>query len=298
MQLTESLILVRLSFGLPGQTRQIDGRETADAAGAQRDRVKASIRLYTGSAFQAIKTRQGEIARSLQKLAFSVDATIRGTYILPRAMLDEAEAIIATGKADVEQLVTDFLAGDYEAERDRARKELGSAFSEELYPPAEAARTSFKVIYSYFAMDVPEGLPPEIQEREIARLKAETDAIAQECREALRGGFADLIAHLTERLAPDADGRRKRLHETAVTNLADFLATLERRDITGDSGLRQLAAQARTVIGGVSAETLRQSAGAAESIRAQLGAVKTQLDAMIRTEGARKFDLEGDTDAA
>lgn len=298
MKLTEPLTLIRLSYSFPSQTRKVSSEAAAQELEADRARLNATAKLYNGKAFAAIKTHRAAVKARLLSLAIQVPMGMDGVYIQPRRCLDKAEQILTEGKATDDQLIETFITEAYEQERTAARLELGKAYRDDDYPPAEQLRQQFGMSWSYMALDIPEDLPAEIRDRETARLQTQFDQIAQDCRSALREGLAKMVNHLADSLKPDADGRRKRLYATTVDNLRDFLNTIESRDITSDSAIRELAARARDVLGTVRADDLKDSSWTANKVRDGLEQVGQQIAALVRTEGVRKIDLFSDENAA
>ncbi len=291
MKLTEPIVFVRLSFSLPGQQRQIDNSAAADSVGATRNRVRTVAKLFASDAFSAITAADNAARCELLRCAIRVEGAPAGAYILPRKLLERAIMALESCKAKRAALITEFLAGAYDAERERARMELGTAYDSSDYPPADKARQSFNMRWQLFALDVPEELPDTVRAAESAKLRAQIDQVATECRQALRVGLGDLVQHLVDRLKPDADGRRKRLAETTVVNLRDFLSTIAERDITADADIRALADKAKTILGAATADALRNSTRYAERISEGLAEVANSIDSLIKTDGARAFDF-------
>ena len=56
MKLTENIMFVSLGFSLPKQSTKIEAQSDVE-----QERVKASAKLYSGKAFQAITTDQAKI---------------------------------------------------------------------------------------------------------------------------------------------------------------------------------------------------------------------------------------------
>ncbi len=139
---------------------------------------------------------------------------------------------------------------------------------------------------------MPQDLPPEVRDRETARLQQQISQVADDCRQALRSGLAELVGHLVERLTPDSSGKTKRLNATAVENLREFLATVSDRDITGDAEIRALGEKAKAVLGDAKADDLRGSGELSANIRAGLADVATAAEKLITVDGERKIDLD------
>ena len=292
IRLSEPIIFTRLAFSLPGQSRQVESGATVLSIGAKADRIKTSARLFTGEAVQKIKSADAATRMALLGLAIGIPSTFKGSYVLPRKLLDRADKLLEAAKAAREELVIAFVADDYDRERERAKSELGTAFSEADYPPAEEAMKRFNMSWSYFALDVPEDLPAGVRERETQKLRDQVGQVATDCRNALRQGLAELITHLVERLKPDADGKTKRLNATTVENLRTFLDTVSARDITSDDELRKLSEQAKAVIGTATADDLRGDGVVAGRIRDGLAAVAEEVTKLVKVDGERQLNLD------
>lgn len=295
MKLTEPIVFVRLKFGLPSQTRKVDSKATAEAQNIDPKRLSASAKLFAASAFMKIKTADAVTRGRLTNLAIQIPNTpFRGSYVVPRKLLEKCSEQLDAAAAERNDLVIDFLAESYDGERDRAKQELGDAFSDADYPPADQLQKEFSMSWSYFSLDVPEDLPAAIRERETAKLQAEVSAVACECRQALRQGLADLVGCLVDKLSPSADGKTKRLYTSSVVQLREFLDTVSSRDITSDEEIRKLSEQARAIIGTASADDIRDNAAVAARIRDGLAAVNTAVQGLVKVDGVRAIDLSED----
>ena len=64
---------------------------------------------------------------------------------------------------------------------------------------------------------------------------------------------------MADRLRTSADGKPLRFENTTVSNLVEFLANFAFRNVTDDTELQNLVAQARQMLQGVDAEDLRST---------------------------------------
>lgn len=289
MKATTDLVFISLSFSLPRQSRKVQ----ATADDVDQRRLRASAKLYSGSAFDRIKNFDARVRNELKTRAISVESMIDGCYIMPAGLYDETRAMLESRQDERDALVRNFLETDYESERESARTALGAQFRDQDFPPASQALDAFKMSWKLFRLDVPEGLPDSVREEETRKFRANMEDILQDCRSALRETLSELIGHLADRLKPDADGTRKRLCKSTVENLRDFLDTLERRDVTSDDDIKELGSKARGIIGDLSADDLKAKYQAAK-VRTALDQVKTDLDGLIQREGKRKINLDID----
>lgn len=300
MKLTEPIVFIRLSFGLPSRKRKVraGAAKMAEAIGAEQKRLSHTAKLYSGEAFSRITAAQSYAKAGLLRLAIQIPLDIRGAYVLPRALLDRAEKLLTEARDDREKLRDAFIKDEYAAERERSEKELGDEFDPSDYPPVNILRDQFTMSWRYFALDVPEELPKKVRDREMKKLQAEIKQVGDDCRLALRDGLSKFVGHLVERLTPDADGKPKRMESTTVTNLREFLDTVALRDITGDADLQKLATQAKKVLGDADAGRIKDSKSLSAKIRSGLEVVSKQVETLIRVEGGRRFNFDATEDAA
>lgn len=280
-------MFVRLAHGLPRQSRKVKAQ-----ADIEPRRLRASAKLYSGTAFGKIKSFDSETRSELTRLTIDIPDCFRGTYVLPAAMTAKVMDFLAARKDQRANLVETFVSQDYEREREAAKQALRDSFRESDFPTAEMLRQCFRFSWSIFRLDVPEGLPENVREQEREKFQAQLDSVVCQCRVALRETLADLVGHLADRLSPDGDGTRKRLSSSTVEQLREFLDTVNARDITSDDAIKTLSEKARSVLGNFSADDLKTKA-TGDRVRAGLEAVKTELDGLIQRDG-RKIDLDMD----
>lgn len=293
MELTQgqSLAFITLRFSGPRKTAPLSDaalRALADREGIDPERLKANNRLYTGKAFEAIERQERQARARLKDLAIATPNGLHNVYVLPQGIAAQAFSRLEDDKQERNDLIDEFLQTDYDQERERARNELNGEFKEEYFPPANEARQYFKMSWTTFSITTPDGLPPE----EAQKLRDNLETVYTECRMALRKALAELVSHLADRLTPGPDGKKKRLATTTVTNLQEFLDTINKRNITSDDDLQRLSDRARNLIGNTDAEALRKGVFVTKKVREGLDAIKQDIDAVIVRDGARKIDLD------
>lgn len=169
---------------------------------------------------------------------------------------------------------------------------LGPLFAWRDYPTPERMRDLWGVGWEWFALIVPEGLPREIREAEVAKYRQKLQDSAAEITNALRVMFAELIAHAVERLTVAPGEKPKIFRDSCITNIQEFLQTFDNRAILRDAELEDLVGRAREVLTGATPELLRSSASVRESTQAALSEIKTALDGMIETQPERPLTFE------
>lgn len=218
----------------------------------------------------------------------------KGSYLLPVKLVDWFEAEYAAYRTRRDELVEAFLAV-YAKRVEEAAQDLGPLFDSTDYPDIERVRDAFGVSRSYQQVGVPDKLAelsPSLfqeQKRELAR---ETERAALEVRQALRAGMLQLVEHLRERLTPGEDGRPKRLHESTVEALRDWIELFSVRNITGDAPLAEMAEFVGSILEGVDRDTLKRDDEVRGVVSRSLDLAAQSIGEMVETVPRRSFNFD------
>jgi hypothetical protein len=152
--------------------------------------------------------------------------------------------------------------------------------------------------YRIIELDVPEGLPSEIREQEERKLRETFEQAEQAITAALWAEFAEIIAHVAERLESSVDGKRKTFRDSTFGNLVEFMEAMKNRNVFSDERLAGLVGKAKAIvdaIGGKPSETADRLRNY-DSLRAQTQkafvALKEQVDKSIADLPVRVFSFE------
>lgn len=264
--------------------------------GADPEMVRVSKAILSGPEYQAIARCDHRIRVQIGKLGLPISAYFKGAAVIPVALLDEVEDRLDAWQEERRAAVEAFLAA-YPALVARAQERLGPLFDPADYPPVEALPGLFGVSVQYLTFDMP-GVLSHCSERARRRALQEGQAKLAEAVEEMRGHlrtvFAELVGHLKDRLAPDpATGQAKVLRAAAVDRLLEFLDTFGARNaVAGDAELASLVEQTRSLVSGVDAPALRSDDALRQTIEAGLADIGTQLDRLIETKPARRYNLD------
>jgi hypothetical protein len=163
------------------------------------------------------------------------------------------------------------------------------------YPALDMVNARFYFTWRYVAYGVPGQLKTISgriwqEEREKA---AQRFAEAQtEAQVLLRESMSELVNHMLERLEASENGKPKVFKKSTVTNLSDFLATFDFRNIANDSELKEEVDKARVLLTGVTAEEIRSTADLRTRLKAGMSKIAAKLDTMVTTMPRRKFRAE------
>jgi hypothetical protein len=105
----------------------------------------------------------------------------------------------------------------------------------------------------------------------------------------MRATVAEMVSHLKDRLTPDADGKPKRLHATAVSNLQQFLGTFDLRNVANDRELEREVTKLRELLSDTNADELKKAPDWREAVRTDLEKIDTTLSGMVEHRPSRRF---------
>jgi hypothetical protein len=166
--------------------------------------------------------------------------------------------------------------------RQAARRRLGRLYNPADYP--ETLRGSFDLEWSYPSVEPPsylQELSPELYRQECARVQQRFDEAVELAEQAFLEELRKLIAHLTERLSGQQDGRPKVFRDSAVENLQGFFESFQRLNIGSNQELDDLVEQARQVVFGVEPQNLRENRVLRQTVAQELSEVQTVLDGLV-----------------
>jgi hypothetical protein len=159
---------------------------------------------------------------------------------------------------------------------------LGSLYDPGDYPPS--LEGLFQVAWDFPSVEPPDylrQLHPEIYEQECQRMRQRFDEAVQLAEQAFLEELGQLVAHLTERLTGQADGKPKIFRDSSIGNLTEFFQRFRRLNVRSNEQLDQLVDQCQQVVRGVEPQLLRESAGVRQSVAQELARVQTALDSLL-----------------
>lgn len=220
-----------------------------------------------------------------------------GMYLVPIGLLDELQTIVSNARVELNTLVT-YFCQVYPRCIEQDRTILQEAFNQLDYPAIDDVQNHFSIETHYMIWDLPSTLSSvseSLMEKERMRAKKKMADIVSDINTTLREALQELVAHLADRLTPNHDGSSKRLYNSAVKNLLDFLSHFEHRNLGNDQDLASIVDQAKSLLSGISRTTLRDSKHTSLTVQQGLSTIKTQLDQLIQQPGRRFY---WDQDAA
>lgn len=289
-------ICLVLKMGSFGNTKQASLAPVS--VDADKSLLRLSKTLIDSPELQAIQKFDRETAAKIRQMAFN-SMFKGGVYLLPIAMVTTADEILKTAAEERKKLI-DAACEKYLERVQETSQRLGVQANPNDYPPVERFRAAFYFEYSYVTFETPsrlKAISPELFKAEAEKARAKLESVAEECQQAMRAGLLSLVDHLAERLTPEVDPetgqtKTKRLHQSTITHLNDFLATFDLRNVTDDAQLGEIVQRARDVMDGVDHASLKNSEDVRKHLVDELTKVKNALDPLVVDKGNRSITFE------
>jgi hypothetical protein len=213
-----------------------------------------------------------------------------GVRLIKQEHVEAFAAAMAGYKAELDGAVADLDAHYAELKRAAAER-LGSLYDAADYPATLVGL--FGVSWDFPSVEPPDylvRLSPALYAAEQARVRARFEEAVRLAEQAFLEEFARLVEHLTERVTgANDDGTPKVFRDSAVGNLLDFFSRFRDLDVRSSAQLDALVERAQQSVRGVAAQDLRDSEALRGRVAAQLGQVRTALDALLVDRPRRRI---------
>lgn len=224
-----------------------------------------------------------------------------GVRLIQRTKITEFVAAFEAFRESLTNAANNFQDHYREIKNEAARR-LGELFNELDYPATVAEQ--FSVAWEFPSCEPPsylEQLNPDLYERERARVQARFDEAARMAEQCFAQEMAELVSHLTERLAQSDDGKKKVFRDSAVTNLREFFTRFRNLSsaISNDARneeLDRLVDEASSVMVGVTPERLRKDRDVREDVQSAFAQIQERLGGMIVNQPRRSWQRTAATE--
>ncbi|MBV9085238.1 MAG: hypothetical protein JOZ62_21385 [Acidobacteriaceae bacterium] len=252
--------------------------------------LRISKRLFDCNEYKAISNFDAEVSKYVESVCLPFE---KGIHLCPLPLLQQVDQKLKDFAARRPALVEAFL-NIYPDLCAQAPERHRALHDPRDFPSVEEVRQAFS--FSWLSFGVPDKLrdiAPELWDEERTKAAQLLTNAAEEAQQVMRTALAELVQHLAERLQATDEGKPVRLHKSAVSNLLDFLDTLDFRNVTNDSDLKRLADEARALLTGVNMKDLKSTGDLRQRVREGMQQIATQLDSMLVSRGRKiRFDEE------
>ena len=283
-RLRSVMAAVRLSFVWLGCRKTLtpdQKHEAADTFGASHEYMSAAKKLLDTShpSFKAVTSVRGRIISYWK--GTSLPYPEPGMRLIRQDDISAFTVQMTTLQAELAEAVEE-LDRRYDELKSAARRRLGRLYNSGDYPAS--LLELFAVSWEFPSFEPPSYLrqiSPELYEQESRRIVARFEEAVQLAEQAFTDEFSKLVAHLTDRLSGQEDGKPKVFRDSAVENLREFFDRFRHLNIRSCDDLDRLVASAQQIVRGVQPQQLRDDQAFRQQIASQLSGVQSQLEGML-----------------
>ncbi len=297
MNIFENTICYRVELSLPGAYRQVKNDKIGDEdnsvvrTDANKDEITISKDILGSDEFEhivAIDAAIRNFARSRALNAKGLKILSKGVYLLPTGLLDKTDTEVRRLIGERHQVIEQFITA-YPAIIQSKKAQLKSLFDENEFPDVAKLRTSFRENVFVFDFGVPgklEKLNQELFHRESEKMKAMWKDATADIRAGLRAGFLELTQRAAETLGTNEKGRKKRFHESTVTQIMEFMELFDQKNITNDNELQNIVQKAKAILQGKTPAAICELAGDTNyraNLQNEFSNIVKNLEKMVET---------------
>jgi hypothetical protein len=278
ISIASSAMLVELSISA-WTARKLDKKVSAQVDLDKHAKTRAgnyNKNLLAGTGFLDTINKYAASARhwhSTQTLPWSDN----GLRLLPMSNFLAYKQNLVTLEKNYQALVDKFIVA-YPNLVSAAAFQLGDLFDRSEYPEPETVARKFKFRVNYLPVPMAGDFRVDINEEAKAEIIQSCEGLYQErLGNAMKDAWTRLhecLLRMSERLADDEKGDRKRIHDTLIDNAVELTSLLKHFNLTGDSSMETARMDLENAIKNHDADDLRESHMARE-------AVKTKVDAIL-----------------
>jgi len=282
-------ITTHFSMGI-GRMRQIRNLEVTTTA--KESELRHQKRLIDSPELDEIRSQDGFMIRHLESKSCNYS---KATRFLPKSEAGQmVRAMEAYRTIRRPSLVAKFMHQYRLLEAVNfapIAEALGDQFDRGDYPTSDTVEAGFNFEYNLREVGniVLAGLPDFIIEQEVAKDREKRAAAIVEWRDTMRFAGQKAVEALFDALKPQPDGKKRKLYDSTVENLQEFLATYNTRDLAGDTEFQQTVVEPlRAIMKGVSMDKIRHSENLKAYIVKQVEGVRKDATLLVQATG-RKF---------
>ena len=304
IELDRSTVYMEFSLNALGTSRKVPESlwadlgiaapaEEVDNADEQLDKalITVSKELFDSPTLAEIKTFDGHTRAWLRNKCLPFQ---RGVHFLSYGLVELVHRELIRRRAQRRALVDRFLEEYPNLCRDIAKRLTKKYYNPADYPALEDVAASFRMNWRFFKFGVPEELAqvsPEVFEKARADAAAGLKQAAAHIEEIMTAEALKLVSKLRDALTPGADGRKRKLCDATFTNLADFLAFFDHRNVTNNTDLKKIVDDLRSQLGATDIQEIRKTKELRAHLGKQMSAITDQLEGMIERVPRRKITL-------
>ena len=294
-ELRKNTLAVRVQFERLNNSKSLNSEQKAVIAkcfSANKRRLSASKKLFDikHPAISRVKAILGQVKSFWE--ASTLPYTEDSIRLLPRTKVEAFDQQMKDYDTSLDE-AKNHLDDCRDEILDAAQKHhegLGLLWDPNDYPKVLSEEVGFK--HDYPSIEPPQylaELAPNIYKQEQDRIQARLQEAVSMAETAFLNEFKELVAHLHERLTPDADGKKKIFRDTAITNLKEFFTKFKELHLGSNDELEKLVADAQELVTGIAPDELREHKLLSQQIAQGLADIDKKLTPLVVNQPRRKI---------
>lgn len=234
---------------------------------------------------------QGKDGKTYQIGGGLNDMIKQGCYITPLRSVPKVQDIIKEFQPIFDDALTKLIEV-YENEIRKSKARLGSQFKRSDYFPVERLRDLCFITYKYLDVGIPDslrGISQELFESEQKKASEVWANATKSMDDLLTVAFSKIVDSMLEKLNPET-GKKKRLTESGLQQIKDFIADFPAKNISNNKELEEMVDKFRKIIGGRDLDKIKAT-NIREKIIERTQTIKDKLDKMMEDMPARAVCL-------
>lgn len=284
---------LRVSFGRFGNTKKVDSNSGILTTNADKSMLGVNKKLIDSKELTAIRDHDNALRTWLEKKCVPFPGW-PGVMIMPDGLTLEVVERLEQHVELRHGLVAAWI-DVYPSKRHDARALLGDEFANSDYPQIDEMRRRFRFDYIIRSFQTPETLKdisPELYTKQKAVAEKQYNSAMEEISAVMRLKLHEMVAHLTDKLTPEVDGKEKQLRQPTIDKINEFLNDFPLRDVSNDTQLAEVVAKAKALLGDTDAATIRTTETFKTKLYAGMEDLTEILGGLVEERPSRKFRLD------
>src|SRR5215475_719090 len=219
--LDDKSVLLVVGFHRLGNTRKVSTSQIE--VDADKTMLHVNKSLLDAKEYDAIKTHDGKTRAWLATRALP-SMFKEGVFRVPNTLVVEVDEYLTARASERKDLVAAFKKS-YKDRVLEAITRLNGLANANDYLSAEDAAEKFRLTWKYVTFATPDALKnlrDGLFQREREKLATEVQSAAEEIKQVLRVQMAALVDRMVVQLTPNKEGKKKKIYDSLVGNIADF----------------------------------------------------------------------------
>lgn len=251
---------------------------------ADKDWLSMSKKILQSDNLKAVNTLYTKIRAFLNSRCLPSTSYRESSWLIPYLTIPEVNSYILNARNTELPPLVDIIVAEYDELIATATAALRVLNTPAQFPPKDTVRQSFGIDFKFVEEHTPgklKELYPDIFNAEVQKDVGAVESLVDNMQQALILEFAKLIDHAVDRLSPDAEGNKKAFYKSTISNIEEFLAVFQNKNIFNNTQLAELTSKTEALLNDVDPELLKKDIDLRDIVKAKFEEIKAPLDAMM-----------------